>query len=61
VDIDYSKELWSNNRWRYPRGLLAKDFDHNARVMLVSIIASGAGAGLTHFVLARATVDTIGS
>jgi hypothetical protein len=48
--LDYSGELWKNSAWRYPRGLLEKDFNHDARVILVSIIAN---SGLMHYILAR--------
>jgi hypothetical protein len=48
---EYTGELWRNSAWRYPRGLLEKDLNSDARVMLVSIIASS--PSLMHYVLAR--------
>jgi hypothetical protein len=43
--------LWWHWAWRYWRGLLASDFDDDARVMLVCIIADGTNR--THYLLAR--------
>ena|SRR5262249_29192747 len=48
--LEYSGELWTKSAWRYPRGLLEKDFNYDARIMLVSIIAN---SGLMHYILAR--------
>ena len=54
--LEYSGELWKNSAWRYPRGLLEKDFNYDARIMLVSIIAN---SGLMHYILPGATVGNI--
>jgi hypothetical protein len=48
--LSYSGELWSwaNWIWRWPRGLRERDFDNDARVLMVCAVPGG-----LHYLLAR--------
>lgn len=47
--LEYSGELWSDWQWRYPRALISRDFDADARALLV--VATDGGD--LHYLLAR--------